>query len=259
MSKKDSKKNEFELKSLISSTDKKLPTEIKDFYKPLDDEKLEKISEEIYDILIEEKTPNFGLIVIRSMEIVEEIKKISGKDKCKVATRCIIKYIENNDNISEDMKIDYIISIPGLIESVIQLTKGEPLNRNTKDIDMIEISYITKRATEKIIEFIKYKKYDKKNVLKNIFLIATHVMYVVGTYPSLSGSEKKQIVINVISDIVHKYTENNEKISQHFIDMTLQSLPSIIDTLVDVSNHKFNINNVRTILSFIKSCCNCTN
>ena len=250
MSKKDLKQNE--MTSLISQKD--LPVEIKDFYKPLD-EKLEKIASDIYNIVVEEKKYNFSVVVIRSMELVEELKTLKGKDKCKVATRCIIKYLENNDSISTDTKIDYIISIPGLIESVIQLTKGESLNKKAEDLDIIEIEYITKRATDRIIEFIKYKKYDMKNVLKNIFLIVTQTMYVVGSYSSLSGSEKKIIVINVITEIVNQYSINNEKIPKHFIDMTLSSLPSIIDTLVDVSNNKFNINSVKTILAFLKCCC----
>ena len=78
MSKKDLKQNE--MTSLISKKD--LPAEIKDFYKPLD-EKLEKIASNFYNILVEEKKDNFSIVVIRSMELVEELNTLKSKDKCK--------------------------------------------------------------------------------------------------------------------------------------------------------------------------------
>ncbi len=245
-----------ELKLLI--TEDILPKELKHLSEPLET-KLENISSTIYKTLNVKNITDFSLIVVKAMESVEEIRHLTSSDKHKIVTRCIVQIIQNDKKLSIDTKIDYIISIPGLIESVIQLTKGETLNRNTKNVDIADISYITNRALSRICLFIKQKKYNLNSVLKNIFLIVTQTMYIVGSYPSLSGEEKKEIVINVITQIINTYKEENtsNKIPDHFIEMTIQSLPMVIDTLVNISNNDFNINNSVTILSFLKNCCIC--
>jgi hypothetical protein len=68
-------------------------------------------------------------------------------------------------------------------------------------------------------------------------------MYIVGSYPSLSGQQKKDIVVDVIRQIVTKYrdTETGKKIPDHFVKMVLDSVPSLVDILVSVSEGKFNI------------------
>ena len=181
MSKKDTQN--VEMKPLILS---EYPDEIKRFIEPLNDQKLEEISLNINEILSKQNIKDFGMVVIKTMELVEEIRELNGKQKYEIASRCIVKIIQNNNKLSLDTKIDYIISIPGLIESVIQLTKGETLNKIDENTHITEIKYITKRATDKILDFIAYKKYDTESILKNIFLIATQTMYVVGSFSSLS-------------------------------------------------------------------------
>jgi len=199
----------------------------------------------------------YGLLIVKVMEFVENIKKLKSNDKYTVAVRCIIEVIKESDSIPEDTKNDLIITIPGSIEAVIQLTKGEPLNRNIKGLDIVESAYVTKRAVERIIEFIRQKNYDLEGILENVFMIVTQIMYIVGSYPSLSGQQKKDIVINVIRQIILKYreTDTGEKVPEPFVQMVLDSVPSLIDTLVAVSDGKFNINNVKKCFAKCFPCC----
>lgn len=204
-----------------------------------------------------ENNLEYGLIVVKVMETIDNVKSLSGSDKYIVAVRCIIEIINEAKSIPDDIKNDFILTIPGSIEAVIQLTKGEPLNRNIKGINIIESSYVTKRAVERIIEFIKNKNYDLQGILENVFMIVTQIMYIVGSYPSIAGPQKKAIVVDVIRKIITKYrdTKTGQKVPASFVNMVLDSVPSIIDTLVSVSDGVFNINKVKKCFSCCFPCC----
>ena len=204
-----------------------------------------------------DKDFNFSLIVAKSMEIVESYKKISSKEKCNIATRCIIEIIKNQENIDENTKKDLYITIPGCIESIIQLTKGEMVNRNKNKKDVIDSLYVTKRSTERIIEYIRREDYDFSSILENIYLIITQTIYIVGGYPSLSGKDKKKIAVEVITYIIKEFqkTDIGKGIPEHYIQMVFDNMPSAIDTFISISNGVFSINNVKKCFSCCISCC----
>ena len=258
-----------EKKELINIDDKdelklikdNLPENVKFVLEPLSRE-LENICTNIHSLIQTffnkpDKKLEYGLLVVKVVEFVENFGKLSSKDKYTVAIRCIIEIIVEADSIPEDTKNDFITTIPGSIEAVIQLTKGEPLNRNIKGLDIVESAYVKKRAIKRIVEFIRHKNYNLQGILENVFMIVTQIMYIVGSYPSLSGQQKKDIVIDVIRQIITKYrdTETGKKIPDHFIKMTIDSVPTLIDTFVAVSEGKFNINNVKKCFMKCFSCC----
>lgn len=204
-----------------------------------------------------DKDFNFSVLVAKSMEFVETFKKISSKDKCTIATRCIIEIIKNQEDIDEDTKKDLYKTIPGCIESIIQLTKGEKVNRNKKGKDMINSLYITKRATERIIEYIRREDYDFSSILENIYLIVTQTIYIVGGYPSLSGKDKKKIAVEVITYIIQEFqkTDTGKSIPDHYSKIVLDNIPTAIDTFISISNGVFTINNAKKCFSCCISCC----
>ena len=188
----------------------------------------------------------YGLVVVHVMKVVETYKLISN-NKYIIAVRCIIKILKEKGSLKilkDSINDLIIITIPGTIESIIQLTKGEPLNRNIKGLDIVESTYVNKRAIERIIEYIEEKKYNLQQILENVFLIVTQIMYIVGSYPSLSGSQKKDITVDVIRLIISKYKETNtgNKVHSTFIQTIMDTVPSLIDTFVSVSGGTFNIN-----------------
>ena len=144
---------------------------------------------------------------IPDIKIKQENLKTQKLSSLKVAD---LKQMCREKNLSvSGKKNDLIQTIPGSIEAIIQLTKGEPLNRNIKGLDIVESAYVTKRSVERILEFIRKKKYNLLGIVQNVFMIVTQIMYIVGSYPSLSGIQKKEIVTDVIREIITKYTEND--------------------------------------------------
>ena len=236
----------------LELTKNNIPDNVKFALDPLSG-KLEGISATLYSTVKEffskkENTLEYGILVVKVMETVDTFKKLKGKEKEILATRCIVELLMDSEHIPEDTKKDLMITIPGSIKAVIQLSKGTPLNINTKGIDIVEISYITQRAVDRIIEYMKEKKFNLMGVLENIFMILTQIMYVIGCYPSLTGKQKKEIAISVINTIITKYSEHDNKIPEQFINITMESVPSIIDVFVSVSEGHFDINT-------IKKCC----
>jgi len=204
-----------------------------------------------------DKDFNFSVLVAKSMEFVETFKKISSKEKYTIATRCIIEIIKNQEDIDEDTKQDLYKTIPGCIESIIQLTKGEKVNRNTKSTDFIDSIYVTKRATERIIEYTRREDYNFSSILENIYLIVTQTIYIVGGYPSLSGKDKKKVAVEVITYIIQEFqkTDTCKSIPDHYIQMVLDNIPIAIDTFISISNGVFTINNAKKCFSCCISCC----
>ena len=252
--------NDIFLDNLTSIKDS-LPENVKFAFSPLSRE-LENTCAIIYKKVITFfNNPNnnleYGLLVVYVMEVVETYK-LTSNDKYIIAIRCIIEILKETDGlkIPKDSINDLIISIHGSIESVIQLTKGETLNRNIKGLDIIEDVYVTRRAIERIIEYIEQKKYNLQQILENVFLIVTQIMYIVGSYSFLNGSQKKDIVIEVIRIILTKYKETNtgNHVQLTFIQSVMDSIPSLIDTFVSVSDGNFNINVKKYCVSCFVCC-----
>lgn len=249
--------NDGELKLLKDN----LPKNVKFALEPLSRE-LEDVCANIHSLITvffnnSNNNLEYGLLIVKVMEFVENIKKLKSNDKYTISVRCIVEFIKESYSIPEDTKNDLITTIPGSIEAVIQLTKGEPLNRNIKGLDLVESAYVTKRAVERIIEFIRQKNYYLEGILENVFMVVTQIMYIAGSYPSLVGQQKKNIVINVIRQIIMKYRETitGKKVPESFVKMVLDTVPSLIDTLVSVSEGKFNINNFKKCFAKCFPCC----
>lgn len=84
----------------------------------------------------------------------------------------------------------------------------------------------------------------------NVVAIATQCMVLVQTYPMLSGSEKKQIVLTVLHKLVDeaKLPESDASTIHVLIDTVVSSA---IDAIKDAFKHKINLDSPASCL---KSC-----
>lgn len=187
---------------------------------------------------------NFALTVVKVMEIVENLKKIKGYDKKKVAIYCIKKLINETNVISEKAKENLIITVPMTIESIIKLSKGKPINEELKNTTIVQSIDVKNRAIRKMVKHIEEKQYNLQTILENVFAILTQIMYIVGSYPSLSGEKRKEIAIDVITTLITKYKERKtgNKVPNHFMYSVLDAVPTMIDTFILVNKGEFDIN-----------------
>jgi hypothetical protein len=92
---------------------------------------------------------------------------------------------------------------------------------------------------------------------KNLIYIVTNLMSVIGKYKTLSGLEKKELVIFIITD------EINETIKDMQIKATLKLMvetviPGTIDTLVSAANGKYKFKYIPNIIKLFKACKCCS-
>ena len=106
-------------------------------------------------------------------------------------------------------------------------------------------------------EIYKYMKiYGKRITNSNIVIITSQLIRVVEEYKTLTGSQKKMLVINTIKRLVNETVSNNdEKIALLLvIDNTI---PYMIDGFVDAinGNIKFDNKKAKSCISNIFFCC----
>jgi hypothetical protein len=193
----------------------------------------------------------YSMLVVKTMEFVEDYRELSSEESKIVATRCVVEEIHRRVEIKEITEItsqDLMTAVPGSIEAVISMTKGEPLNRNVHGAAVVETAYVTNRVFEGTIEFIREHKYTIAEIMINIFIIAAHIMFIVGGFPALAGIQKKAIVIEVFTKLLQDYADDNgEKLPDHFIETSTATLPSMVDSLFNVAEGKFHINDIVNI------------
>ena len=104
-----------------------LPDNVKFSMEPLS-RKLEDLCAQVnYNITVFfNKTENileYGILVVKIMEYVDNIKSLSANDKYTVVVRCIIEIIKKEKSFQYDIENYLILTILGLIEAVIKLKK----------------------------------------------------------------------------------------------------------------------------------------
>jgi hypothetical protein len=238
-----------------------LPRNVRDAFEPMPRE-LEEVCANVNYIVKSyfQKPANsfeYGMLVVKVMETVEMNKTLSSDDKKLVALRCITELLQEEGSLPGDSKFSLIQAIPGSIEAIIQLTSGEPLNRKVSGAGMVEAAYITKRAVDRLVSFIRTKNYALDEVLENTFLLTTQIMYVVGGFPALPGAQKKAIVIDVFKKIFMEFRDPNtgEGIPETSLNAALDTLPALIDTFTQAASGQFDINTAVVGCFALMACC----
>lgn len=237
--------------------DVKIPENIADIFEPLTREQealCGQIYAELENLFLPPSHADFGILVVRTMEIVEK-QKISSEDKRKFAIRCIVEFIRDSDDFPISDKVYLMRTVPASVEAIVKLTKGEPLNRDIKEARTVQTTYVTKRALTRILAYIKKNNYDIDAILENSWFITMELMYVVGGYPSLTGPQKKGIVIDVFKKIISDLEKEGHTVNDLFLQTTLDTLPALVDTFVNVANGEYNINELATACCFGLAVC----
>lgn len=98
---------------------------------------------------------------------------------------------------------------------------------------------------------------EKGLSLQNIVSITTKLMQMVERIHSLSGPEKKKMVIDVLLKLIDEsdvLDEETEQALQSFIEITL---PGTIDIIIAASKNQFDINSVKKRCSKLKEYLSC--
>ena len=87
------------------------------------------------------------------------------------------------------------------------------------------------------------------DIVKNLFHLTMAIMFLVGGYPSLTGDQKKRIVIDVLKKLMDQEKPDDANIND--IQTLQETLPVVIDTFFHVARGDFRINEIAS------TCCIC--
>jgi hypothetical protein len=234
------------------------PANIQDVFEELPRE-LEDLCAQIYAQIDEYfnapgATVEFGLLVVRVMEMVEDHKLPSTKKRI-LAIRCVAEYVRDSIAFPEENKAHLMRTIPAAVEAIIKLSRGEKLNRDVKEARNVQAAYVTRRALDRILKYVKKNNYDIDAVLENSWFITMELMYVVGGYPSLTGIQKKAIVTDVFKQLIADLQKDGQQVDDPFLQATLDTLPALVDTFVRVGSGEYHINDMATVCCFGLGAC----
>jgi len=73
---------------------------------------------------------------------------------------------------------------------------------------------------------------------ENIMFIVTNMMSNIGKYKTLTGLEKKEVVIILVNKAIDESNELDDQVKA-VLKMTMQTVvPTAIDIMIDISNYK---------------------
>jgi hypothetical protein len=92
---------------------------------------------------------------------------------------------------------------------------------------------------------------------ENIMLVVTNMMSIVGKYQKLTGSEKKEVVIILVTNAINDSDELDEQLKD-ILRMTMSTvIPTSIDIMVSISKGEYKFKYLPKIVTWIKQlkCC----
>lgn len=204
---------------------------------------------------------NVMLYAARVVEFVDVFQTGDGDEKKAIVVNTLLNLINENLDISTEDKEFIVLMLDGLIETILKTSKKE-INLSTKhaqkkpSLDQ-SVGQIVDSLVDRCVTIIRVNQYDAENIIINIPIVIGMVMGIVENYKNLSGTEKKNVVVRVIKNLIGvripKFINLNESHNRK-LELVVQIVPSIIDVLIDVANGRYNINEV---VSFFKKCCCC--
>ena len=194
---------------------------------------------------------NVVILVTKVMTITGKVSTLTGMEKKGLVLSICERILEEDTSINkEDQKFIHL-TLHSLVDLMVDVSKGKlklnnKLSKKKKAVvPRLPPGQIIDSVIDKLKTIIKNRKYSCQEIIVNLSIITGMVMTIIEQYPYLSGIEKKNIVIQVLKRLIKKELPNIVKVSdenQVMINLALETLPNIIDTLIGVSSGKVKVN-----------------
>jgi hypothetical protein len=140
-----------------------------------------------------------------------------------------------------------IISPSDVSDLIIPNVKSRKLTKNTIPT---EIAKSLETLLKKLID-----DYGLTN--ENIIFIVTNMMSAVGKYKTLTGIEKKEVVIILVNKAIDE-SDDLDKQVKVILKMTMGTvIPTAIDIMIDISKNKYQFKHISLLAAWCKKlkCC----
>ena len=206
-------------------------------------------------------TTNFILIVTKSLERVNRIKKLNDQEKYATTILILNQLVEEVPDTDETDRYYLKNMVPSLIRIVIDASDGK-LKLNVKRLKRkktVNVKQVIEDLYEQIKQIITDNNYSAEYICTNVVVIVGMLMTAVEQYPELTGMEKKAVVIKIFDRLIDDFTDIFPDMDDNLKGLVQQAklmLPSVIDMLVSVGRNHFQIK-AKKCWKWLKGICGC--
>jgi hypothetical protein len=203
---------------------------------------------------------NWILLLTKAMYVVSLVKTLNADKKIRLSVELVIRYLDDYTTLEDSVLVEIKSSVHSMC--IAMLNNSGVLTSNVTqpaviigDPDVLATPLqITDLVVKKLINLVKSRGLDVQGV-KGLFPeLVVLCITTVEKYPHFTGLEKKNLVIQVIQHFLTEYMPFEMNVSsseQHDLAVLSQSLPFLVDTLVNVGrgkvNYKFDFSNPETL------------
>ena len=194
---------------------------------------------------------NVVILVTKVMTITGKVSTLTGMEKKNLVLSICERILDEDTTIDKEEQKFIHLTLHSLVDLMVDVSKGKlKLNNKLSNkkkavVPRLPPGQIIDSVIDKLKTIIKNRKYSCQEIIVNLSIITGMVMTIIEQYPYLSGIEKKNIVIQVLKRLIKKELPNIVNVSdenQVMINLALETLPNIIDTLIGVSSGKVKVN-----------------
>jgi len=203
---------------------------------------------------------NWVLLLTKAMYVVSLIKTLDTDKKIRLSVDLVIRYLDDYTTLEDSILVGIKSSVHSMCVTI--LNNSGTLTHNvtkpaviTGDPDVLATPLqITDLVIKKLINLVKSREINVQGI-KTIFPeLVVLCITTVEKYPHFTGLEKKNLVIQIIQRFMAEYIPLAFTVShdeKQGLAVLSQSLPFLVDTLVNVGrgkvNYKFNFSNPETL------------
>jgi len=190
------------------------------------------------------KIDNIGFLVQKVFETVRGTKLVEKTidEKRQLILDVCNKFLEQDFVMSTEDKICGRMTINSIIDTIMNTNLKKTLyTKKNKIKDNVSPGIIIDSIVDKIETIIVNKQYSIDDVISNISSIVGMVVAFVEKYNNLDGIEKKNIVVQALTRFLKDRLPKIVDITSEMkiiLDITITTLPTIIDTIVAISRGK---------------------
>lgn len=203
---------------------------------------------------------NWILLLTKAMYVVSLIKSLDADKKVRLSVELVIRYLDDYTTIEDSVLIGIKSSIYSMCIVMVN-NSGILHEKVTKpaiiigDPDILATPLqITDLVIKKLINLVKSRNLNVQEIKALFPELVVLCITTVEKYPHFTGLDKKNLVIQIIQRFLSDYIPLTMTVSdeeRQGLDILSQSLPFLIDTLVNVgrgkANYKFDFSNPETL------------
>lgn len=203
---------------------------------------------------------NWVLLLTKAMYVVSLVKSLDADKKILLSVELVIRYLDDYTTLEDSVLVGIKSSVHSMC--IAMLNNSGVLTSNVTqpaviigDPDVLATPLqITDLVVKKLINLVKSRGLDVQGI-KGLFPeLVVLCITTVEKYPHFTGLEKKNLVIQIIQRFLTDYVPlamNVSSSEQQGLAVLSQSLPFLVDTLVNVgrgkANYKFDFSNPETL------------